>query len=358
MDKASVDLAEILKSFTITKDIDDGIASGKRQVDFELLPLGQKLGLTAYDVARQVRYTTYGKESIREQNGRNEVKIMVRQSESERQNESDIDNIKIKTPEGGFVRLADVAKKVEGNAYTKISRRDGKRTISVTANVEPEYETPQVIASLNNEYLPKLQQKYPELQIQYQGRQAETKESQQSLISSFILVLAILYIMLAIPFASYTQPLIVMLAIPFGIIGAFLGHMLMGYSLSMISVMGIVALCGVVVNDTLVMVDYANQRKVEGHNSLESIVLAGSRRFRPILLTTVTTFGGLAPMIFETSIQAKFMIPMAISLGYGILFSTVISLVLVPAIYMILDDVQHVFTTRSKEQHEGVTHGH
>ena len=359
LNKASVDLAEILKSFTITKDIDDGTSTGKRQVDFELFPLGQKLGLTAYDVARQVRYTTYGKESIREQHGRNEVKIMVRQSEIERNSESDIDNIKIKTPAGGFVRLGDVAKKVEGNAYTQISRRDGKRTISVTANVEPEFQTPQVIASLNDEFLPKLQQKYPELQIQYQGMQADTKESQQSLISSFILVLAILYIMLAIPFASYTQPLIVMIAIPFGIIGAFLGHMIMGYSLSMISIMGIVALCGVVVNDTLVMVDYANHMKAEGNSTLESILLAGTRRFRPILLTTATTFGGLAPMIFERSIQAKFMIPMAISLGYGILFSTIISLVLVPAIYMILDDVKHLFTARSKETpHEGVAHGH
>ncbi|MDD3343547.1 MAG: efflux RND transporter permease subunit [Sulfurospirillaceae bacterium] len=357
LDHASTDLAEMLKTFTITKDVDDGTSSGKRQVDFELLPLGQKLGLTAYDVARQVRYITYGKESIREQHGRNEVKIMVRQSEYQRNSEANIDDMKIKTPEGGFVRLADVAKKIEGNAYTKISRRDGKRTVSVTANVEPEYETPQVIAALNSEYLPKLQQKYPELQISYQGRQADTKESQQSLMSSFILVLAILYIMLAIPFASYTQPLIVMLAIPFGIIGAFLGHIIMGYSLSMISIMGIVALCGVVVNDTLVMVDYANHMKEEGNNSLQSIILAGTRRFRPILLTTATTFGGLAPMIFESSIQAKFMIPMAISLGYGILFSTIISLILVPAIYMILDDVKHLLSS-PKEQIEGVSNGH
>ncbi|MDD2384735.1 MAG: efflux RND transporter permease subunit [Sulfurospirillaceae bacterium] len=350
LENASVDLANILKNFTITKDIDDGTSSGKRQVDFTLLPLGQKLGLTAYEVARQVRYVTYGKESIREQHGRNEVKIMVRQSEDERDSEASIDNIKIKIPSGGFVRLGDVAQKKEGNAYTQISRREGKRTISVTANVEPEYNTPQIIASLNDEYLPQLQQKYPELEIQYQGRQAETKESKQSLISSFILVLAILYIMLAIPFASYIQPLIVMLAIPFGIIGAFLGHMVMGYSLSMISVMGIVALCGVVVNDTLVMVDYANHMRLEGNNAKESIIMAGTRRFRPILLTTATTFGGLAPMIFERSIQAKFMIPMAISLGYGILFSTIISLIIVPAIYMIIDDVKHFFSTHSHEK--------
>ena len=340
LEAAAQELADVLKSFSIAKDVDDGISTGKRQIDFELLPLGQKLGLTAYEIARQVRYTTYGKEAIREQHGRNEVKIMVRQIENERNSEAIIDDIKIKTPAGGFVRLGDVAKRIEGNAYTQISRREGKRIINVTANVEPERNTPQLIASLDEEFIPKLQQKYPELKISYQGRQAETKESGKSLISSFLLVLAVLYIMLAIPFASYTQPFIIMIAIPFGIVGAFLGHMLLGYSLSMVSILGVVALCGVVVNDTLVLIDYANSMRKEGHKPFEAIILAASRRFRPIFLTTATTFGGLAPMIYESSIQAKFMIPMAISLGYGILFSTIISLILVPAIFMMFEDIK------------------
>lgn len=349
LDQACEALANDLRSFAIAKDIDDGTSSGKRQIDFELLPLGEKLGLSAYEIARQVRYTTYGKEAIREQHGRNEVKIMVRQDALERDNESNIDNIKIKTSSGGFVRLGDVAKRIEGNAYTHILRRDGKRIINVTANVEPERDTPILIQALNETYIPQLEQKYPELQVSYQGRQAETKESSQSLMASFLLVLAVLYVMLAIPFASYTQPLIIMLAIPFGIVGAFLGHMLLGYSLSMVSALGIVALCGVVVNDTLVMVDYSNIMRKEGHSPLEAIILAATRRFRPIFLTTATTFGGLAPMIYETSIQAKFMIPMAISLGYGILFSTVISLVFVPAIYMMLEDAKSFFHKTKKE---------
>ncbi len=349
LDQACETLANDLRSFAIAKDIDDGTSSGKRQIDFELLPLGEKLGLSAYEIARQVRYTTYGKEAIREQHGRNEVKIMVRQDALERDNEANIDNIKIKTSSGGFVRLGDVAKRIEGNAYTQILRRDGKRIINVTANVEPERDTPILIQALNETYIPQLEQKYPELQVSYQGRQAETKESSQSLMASFLLVLAVLYVMLAIPFASYTQPLIIMLAIPFGIVGAFLGHMLLGYSLSMVSALGIVALCGVVVNDTLVMVDYSNIMRKEGHPPLEAIILAATRRFRPIFLTTATTFGGLAPMIYETSIQAKFMIPMAISLGYGILFSTVISLVFVPAIYMMLEDVKSFFHKTKKE---------
>ncbi len=349
LDQACETLANDLRRFAIAKDIDDGTSSGKRQIDFELLPLGEKLGLSAYEIARQVRYTTYGKEAIREQHGRNEVKIMVRQDALERDNEANIDNIKIKTSSGGFVRLGDVAKRIEGNAYTQILRRDGKRIINVTANVEPERDTPILIQALNETYIPQLEQKYPELQVSYQGRQAETKESSQSLMASFLLVLAVLYVMLAIPFASYTQPLIIMLAIPFGIVGAFLGHMLLGYSLSMVSALGIVALCGVVVNDTLVMVDYSNIMRKEGHPPLEAIILAATRRFRPIFLTTATTFGGLAPMIYETSIQAKFMIPMAISLGYGILFSTVISLVFVPAIYMMLEDAKSFFHKTKKE---------
>ncbi|MBN1839604.1 MAG: efflux RND transporter permease subunit [Campylobacterales bacterium] len=343
LEAAAQELANVLKSFSIAQDVDDGISTGKRQIDFELLPLGQKLGLTAYEIARQVRYTTYGKEAIREQQGRNEVKIMIRQIENERNSEAIIDDIKIKTPSGGFVRLGDVAKRIEGNAYTQISRREGKRIINVTANVEPERNTPQLTASLDKEFIPQLQQKYPELKISYQGRQAETKESGQSLISSFLLVLAVLYIMLAIPFASYTQPLIIMIAIPFGIVGAFLGHMLLGYSLSMVSILGVVALCGVVVNDTLVLIDYANSMRKEGHKPFEAIILAANRRFRPIFLTTATTFGGLAPMIYESSIQAKFMIPMAISLGYGILFSTIISLILVPAIFMMFEDIKALF---------------
>lgn len=343
LEYAAKELAEHLKTFSIAKDIDNGISTGKRQHDFELLPLGQKLGLSAYEIARQVRYSTYGKESIREQQGRNEVKIMVRQQENERISLNAIDELFIKLPTGGFVRLGDVARSIEGNAYTKIFRRDGKRVINVTANVEPERDTPQIITSLNQNFIPLLKQKYPELEISYQGRQAEVQESGKSLMSSFILVLAMLYIMLAIPFASYTQPLIIMLAIPFGIVGAFLGHLFLGYSLSMISIMGIVALCGVVVNDTLVMVDYANQMRKEGHTPYNAIILAATRRFRPIFLTTATTFGGLAPMIYETSIQAKFMIPMAISLGYGILFSTVISLIFVPSIYVMLEDIQKLF---------------
>ena len=194
-------------------------------------------------------------------------------------------------------------------------------------------------AALNSTILPELAQAYPGLAYGYQGRQADMKESMQSLVGGFALAMLAIYFLLAIPFRSYSQPLIVMIAIPFGIVGAILGHLLMGYNLSLMSMMGIVALSGVVVNDSLVLIDFANRQQRDGASPAEAIRIAGLRRFRPIVLTTLTTFGGLAPMIFETSRQARFMIPMALSLGFGILFATVITLILVPCLYLLTDDI-------------------
>jgi multidrug efflux pump subunit AcrB len=206
--------------------------------------------------------------------------------------------------------------------------------------VEPIGETQQVIETLRQDILPRLTQDYPGLAFGWEGRQADFRESMESLTRGFIIALFAIYALLAVPFGSYFQPLIVMVAIPFGIVGAVLGHMLMDYELSIMSIMGIIALSGVVVNDSLVLIDYANQlrKKDDSMTAFAAIHQAGVRRFRPILLTTLTTFGGLAPMIFETSRQARFMIPMALSLGYGILFATAITLVIVPCLYMLLDD--------------------
>jgi multidrug efflux pump subunit AcrB len=188
--------------------------------------------------------------------------------------------------------------------------------------------------------LPRLARDYPGLSYDFEGRQADMRESMASLIGGFVIAMIVIYALLAIPFRSYIQPVIVMAAIPFGLVGAVIGHIIMGYSLSIISMMGLVALAGVVVNDSLVMIVYANNLRRQGTPAIDAIQQAGIRRFRPILLTTITTFGGLAPMIFETSRQARFMIPMAISLGYGILFATLITLLLVPSLYLIIEDVR------------------
>ncbi|MBN1826127.1 MAG: efflux RND transporter permease subunit [Candidatus Eisenbacteria bacterium] len=339
LDRASTDLAARLDEFAYTKDIDDGYSPGKEQLDFRIRPEGRALGLNADDVARQVRSAFYGSQAIRQQRGRNEVRVLVRLPEEQRTRESDVEKLMVRTPAGIWVPLMEIADVERGRAYTTITRRNGRRTVQVTCNVEPFEKTSTVQADLDRETLPALAKDHPGLQYAYEGRQADMKESMSSLVGGFALALLAAYALLAIPFRSYTQPLVVMISIPFGIVGAVIGHYIMGYSLSVMSMMGIVALSGVVINDSLVLIDKANRLRSEGVPKVEAIHQAGVRRFRPILLTTLTTFGGLSPMIFETSRQARFMIPMALSLGYGILFATGITLVLVPSLYLLVEEL-------------------
>ncbi len=338
LDQASAALAELLAEFPNIKDINDGFTPGKEQLDFSIKPSGESLGLTSREIARQVRNAFSGTAALRQQRGRNEVTVRVRLPEVERSSEFSIENLMLRTASGTFVPLYEVAEVKRGRAYTTINRRDARRTVSVTADVEPISQTSQILATLNSQILPELVQDFPGLSYGYQGRQARMQESVGGLGNGFILAMIAIYFLLAIPFRSYSQPLIVMLAIPFGVVGAVLGHLIMGYSLSLMSMMGIVALSGVVVNDSLVLIDYANRQRLEGATAYGAICAAGTRRFRPIILTTLTTFGGLAPMIFETSRQARFLIPMALSLGFGILFATLITLLLVPNLYLLMDD--------------------
>ena len=340
LNRASSDLAGRLAEFAYTRDIDDGYSPGKEQMDFRIRPEGQAVGLTASSVARQVRSSFYGAQALRQQRGRNEVKVLVRLPKEARSREADVENLLVQTPAGTWVPLLEVADVDRGRAYTSISRRDGRRTVQVTSGVEPFDQTSVVQASLEASVLPSLVEDYPGLSYSFEGFQADIKESMSALIGGFALAMIISYALLAIPFKSYAQPLVVMMAIPFGIVGAVLGHLLMGYSMSIISLMGIIALSGVVVNDSLILITYANKLRGEGLSAEEAIHKAGVRRFRPILLTTMTTYGGLAPMIFETSRQARFMIPMAVSLGYGIVFATLITLVLVPSLYLLVEDAQ------------------
>jgi len=343
LEAAAAALAARLEDFPNVKDVDDGTSSGKRQYDFRIKPEGQSLGLTSSDIARQVRNAFSGAVALRQQRGRNEVTVRVRLPESERSSEYAIENLTVRTPDGIFVPLLEVAEITRGRAYAGINRRNARRTVTVSAGVEPLDETGQIMTSLNRSVLPRLAQDFPGLTYGYEGRQASMKESASGLLIGFALAMMAIYFLLAIPFRSYIQPLIVMLAIPFGLVGATLGHLIMGYSLSLMSMMGIVALSGVVVNDSLILIDYANRRRRDGDSPSVAVISAGVRRFRPILLTTLTTFGGLAPMIFETSRQARFLIPMALSLGFGILFATVITLLLVPCLYLLIEDVKRAF---------------
>ncbi|MEN8148378.1 MAG: efflux RND transporter permease subunit [Planctomycetota bacterium] len=343
LDAASSELAAALEGFGNVKDIDDGYSPGKPQLDLRLKAEGRALGLTSSEVARQVRNAFYGAEVLRQQRGRNEMKVIARLPEAERSSEHAVETLMIRTPSGTFVPLREIAEVERGRSYTSIGRRDARRTVTVTANVTPDRETNLVIATLKADVLPRLARDHRGLSFSFEGRQADMRESMQGLITGLLGALIAIYALLAVPFRSYVQPLIVMAAIPFGIVGAVFGHLLMGFSMSILSLMGIVALSGVVVNDALVMIDYGNRRRIDGLPAFDAIFAAGIRRFRPILLTTLTTFGGLAPMVFETSRQARFLIPMALSLAYGLVFATVITLILVPCLYMVLEDALGLF---------------
>ncbi|MCB0332076.1 MAG: efflux RND transporter permease subunit, partial [Bdellovibrionales bacterium] len=346
-EQAASELAEALTQYAGVSDVDDGVAGGKRQFSLKLTPYARTLGITVQDLARQVRGAFYGAEALRQQRGRNEVKVLVKLPEEERSTLSTLDHLTIRTPQGGEVPFFMAASIEEGKSYTSISRRDGQRVVTVTADVDDQVSNAnQIIEKVLEVDFPLLQRKYPGLTYRFGGEKEAQKESVSTLKIGFVISMLIIFAMLAIPFKSYIQPLIVMLSIPFGFIGAIGGHYLLGYGLSIISMFGIIALAGVVVNDSLVLVVTANRLREEGKTPHEAISQAGTRRFRPILLTSLTTFFGLAPMIFESSMQARFLIPMAISLGFGILFSTVIILAIVPSVYLIVEDVKEWLDSR------------
>ena len=338
LDRAGRELAARLAEFPAVSDIDDGSARGKQQYDIKLRPAGERMGLTSKEVASQVRSAFYGAEAIRQQRGRNEVTLKVRLPENERTTAATLDDLVLKAPQGEIL-LRDAVDLVPGRAYTSIGRTDGRRVIKVTANVTPRAMAENILSEAQKDILPRLKAEYPGLSFDFKGHQADIRESVSALVSGLLLALLAIYALLAIPFKSYFQPIIIMFCIPFGVIGAVFGHILMGYSLSVMSLFGVVALSGVVVNDSLVMIDFANRRRREGMGAHDAIRESGLQRFRPIMLTTMTTFGGLAPMIMETSRQARFLIPMAISLGFGILFATFITLIMVPCLYLVLEDV-------------------
>ncbi|MDF9796549.1 multidrug efflux pump subunit AcrB [Catalinimonas alkaloidigena] len=338
LEKASQAFVAEVKRFTNTRDVNDNYNKGKIQLDFKLLPEGRNLGLTSTEVGQQIRNAFFGALAMRQLRGNNEVEVRVKLPLSERRDIYNLEDFLIRTPDSTEVPLLDVVTVERREAFTSINRRNGRRVVTVGMDAEPASAVTQVLESLNQEVLPQLRADYPGITWSFEGSQADMRESTQTLWGGFALAMMIIYALLAIAFNNYIQPLIVMIAIPFGIVGAVIGHILLGYDLSLVSLMGVIALSGVVVNDSLIMVDYANKKSKE-ESVFDAIFEAGIRRFRPIMLTTLTTFGGLTPIILETSRQARNLIPMAISLGFGIVFATSIILILVPCLYMILEDV-------------------
>ncbi|MCP3954383.1 MAG: efflux RND transporter permease subunit, partial [Desulfobacterales bacterium] len=343
LEKAGGELAQALNYYPGILDVDDGFAPGKKQIDFHVRPEARSLGLRSIEIARQVRHAYYGAEALRQQRGRNEVKIMVKLPKHERVTRFSLEEMVLVTPAGGEIPLRSAVDMQPGRAYTDIDRRNGRRIITVTADVRPRKKAGQILNDVKTDFLPALVEKYPGLSYSFEGRQADRRESLQSLLKGIGVVLIVIFAILAIPLNSYIQPVIIMAAIPFGIVGAVLGHIIMGYALSIMSMFGVLALIGVVINDSLVLIDMANRKRRSGLQPYAAILQAAPLRFRPILLTTLTTFGGLSPMIFETSRQARFLIPMAVSLGFGVLLATFITLALVPAFYLIVEDFKGVF---------------
>ncbi len=328
-------------------DVADSFRGGKEEIKLDILPSAEPLGLTLADLARQVRQAFYGEEAQRIQRGRDDVRVMVRYPERQRRSLADLDNLRIRTPDGGEVPFYTVARAERGRGYATIKRADRQRVINVTADVDLTQATPnEVLASLNREFLPTLLAEHPGLSFTLEGEQGEQRKTLAALFRNFGFALFLIYALLAVPLRSYSQPLIIMAVIPFGLVGAILGHLLMSplvpavRQLSMMSIFGVVALSGVVVNSSLVLVHYVNQRRGEGATVGQAIRDAGVARFRPIVLTSLTTFAGLTPLLLEKSLSAQFLIPMATSLAFGVAFATLISLFLVPASYEILEDLK------------------
>ena len=341
LEAAAARLAEGLQEYAGVLDVDDGVSLGKEQLSLKLRPEARTLGVTQVDLARQLRGAFFGSEAVRQQRGRDEVRVYVRRPLEERQSEYDVESLLIRTPQGGEVPLSQAAEIVRGRSYTTITRVDGRRVVNVAADVNEKVVEPgEVSRTALGQLVPKLQADYPGLRARLAGQQQDRAESFGALRQGFLFALLAMFGLMAAAFKSYLQPIIVMAAIPFGMVGALTGHLVLGYDLSLISIMGIVALSGVVVNDSLVLVAAVNDFRKEGMTLREAVVAGGTRRFRPILLTSLTTFFGLAPMILETSVQARFLVPMAVSLGFGVLFVTFIALILVPNLYIVLEDVR------------------
>ena len=340
---AAGDVKRRLAEYTGVYEISDSFRAGKEEMQLSIKPAAETLGLTLQDLGRQVRQAFYGEEAQRIQRGRDDVRVMVRYPQEDRRSLGDLEGMRIRTPSGGEVPFSQVAVVEPGRGFASIRRVDRNRAVNVTAAVDAAVTTAgQVIADLQERILPEVLASYPGVNYTFEGAQAEQVDAVAGLQRGFVLALLLIFALLAVPLRSYVQPLIIMSAIPFGLVGAVWGHFIMGLDVTMMSMFGLVALSGVVVNDSLIMVDFINRRRRLHRDIARAVREAGVNRFRPILLTSLTTFVGLVPLMTSKSFDAAFMVPMAVSLAFGVLFATFITLMLVPTAYLILDDIQRM----------------
>ena len=348
---ASTELSNHIASFTGVFDIDNGAAELSDELNITIKPEAEALGLTLLDVGRQVRGAFYGEEAQRLQRGRNEVKVMVRYPEQERKSLATLDNMYIRTQQGDEVPFSSVANLSIKPGYSSIKRIDYVRAISVSANADKtRIEPSSVVEDIEHNFIPKLKNKYPGISVDRDAGSEEEVKMLTSLGIGLIFSLLGIYALLAVPLRSYLQPIIIMGVIPFGFIGAVFGHILLGLPISNMSLFGILALAGVVVNDSIILVDFINQSVKHGTPIIQAVIQGGTQRYRAIILTSLTTFFGLAPIVLEQSTQAQFIIPMAVSLSFGIVFSTIITLILIPCLYIVLNDLNTLFSKHDNEE--------
>ena len=316
-------------------DVRDDREPGKREVQFRLKPYARSLGITVDALSQQVRSAFYGAEAVRVQRGRDEIRVYVRLPSNERNSLSDLRNYRIQTPGGGFVPLQQLAQVSLGYGAPTIVREDGIRRNTVIAEVDGSVVTGQEVnAEVVNRIIPMLQERIPGLSFAMGGEQREQGQALPGLAKNFLLAVFCMYALLALAFRSYVQPFLVIAAIPFGLVGATVGHLLLDLSFGLTSIFGIVGLSGIIVNGSLVLIDFINEKHGQGLVMREAIVTAAKARFRPVFLTAVTTFLGIFPLIIERSIQAQFLIPLAISIGVGVLMGTFLLMLLTPALVM------------------------
>ncbi|MCC5997077.1 MAG: efflux RND transporter permease subunit [Oceanicaulis sp.] len=340
LERAVLELADVISEIDGARDINNGFDLGKRQLNFALTPAGEAAGLTPGDIARQVRQAFFGEEVQRIQRGRDEVRVFVRYPEAGRRDLTDLDALRVRTRDGRVLALGAAAAVSESRSYTRIERIDGRRIIEVTANVDTAVTTPGAAREQVEAFLPELAARYPGLTFALAGAGREQARDFASLLIGLMFAVIIMYALLATQLKSYVQPLIILIAIPFGVAGAILGHLMLGFDLSFPSIFGMVALSGVVVNASIVLIDRYNKMVESGAEPREAIAEACARRFRPVLITTLTTALGLLPIMTEQSPQAQFLVPMVVSLGVGLLFASVAILMLLPAFVMVIEEVR------------------
>ena len=339
LEEASKYLERKLTEYEGVFDIRSSLNVGGEEIKLDIKPQAESLGLSMATVGRQVRQAFYGEEAQRIQRGKNEIKVMVRYPEEDRTSIDNLESMRIRNNNGDEIPFSSVATASFGKAYSSIIRENGIRVVTVSADADSSIVEPRrVIADITENFIPEMKDRFPQLEFDLEGSSSETVKLIQELTNASIAALFLIYILIAIPLKSYLQPLIIMSVIPFGLIGAVIGHIVLNEAISMFSLFGLVALAGVVVNDSIIMVDFINKARQEGMDIIQAVVNSGTQRFRAIILTSLTTAIGLMPIMTETSTQAQFVIPMAISIAFGIVFATVITLFLVPCLYVLQDD--------------------